>query len=211
MDATTYISIDVATRSLAIGVYQMRSFSNLSHHAPTDPVELNTYLDSLLVPRVMNVYDINGGAKVKETTGAAKAAALKSVLLTLDEELSSFLQNSPRRDVIVLIEYQMNANHGANAIFNMIVYHYADRYPVEVIKPSWKNTIALHPALTLSTFLGSCSSNYQANKSHTRANMLYFLSMIDCMDLLSQIKKCNYDDIADTLMQAIAYHKKSNR
>lgn len=199
---STYISIDVATRSLAIGVYRMRSFVNLSDRAPSDPIALNEYLDSLVVPLSMGVYDINDGAKVKETSGVSKAAALKAVLTNLDAAIVD-------SNVTVLVEYQMNANHTANAIFNMILYHYAGRYPVEVIKPSWKNTLALHPQLTLSAFLATCSSNYKANKSHSRANMLFFLTMIDRMELLADIKKANYDDIADTLMQALAYHKKN--
>lgn len=90
----------------------------------------------------------------------------------------------------------------------MIVYHYAGRYPIESIKPSLKNSIAFHPLLTLSQFLGSASNNYQANKRHTHYNMMYLFTMIDRMEMIKDIKNKNRDDIADTLMQAIAFHTK---
>ncbi len=204
MASTTYISIDVATRSLAIGVYRMKPFQDFDSLKSPNPQEMNENLNSIVVPISMKVYDINDGQKTKDTTVAAKAIGLKNVLTELDDSIQSFLEDTK---VVVLIEYQMNANHGANAIFNMLTYHYAGRYPIEVMKPSWKNTIALHPDLALSTFLATAGSNYRANKNHTRYNMLYLLTMIDRLDLVKGIKAANQDDIADTLMQALAYHK----
>ena len=201
---TTYISIDVATRSLAIGVYSMRSFVGVSENTALEPRDLNDYLDSLVQPRLMEVHDLNDGAKVKDMSYLENAVSLKAVLTQIEEKIACFTQS----ETVVLVEYQMNANHRANAIFNMIIYHYAGRYPLEIIKPSWKNTLALHPSLTLSAFLGRCSSNYQANKAHTRTNMKYFLTMIGRLDLLDGIAKSNQDDIADTLMQALVFHKR---
>lgn len=203
MASTTYISIDVATRSLAIGVYRMKPFQDFDSLKSPNPQEMNENLNSIVVPISMKVYDINDGQKTKDTSTADKAIGLKKVLTDLDGSIIDTIG----LQVIVLIEYQMNANHGANAIFNMLMYHYAGRYPIHVMKPSWKNTIALHPSLTLSKFLGTAGSNYRANKNHTRYNMLYLLTMIDRLDLIKGIKAANQDDIADTLMQALAYHK----
>ena len=201
MTKTTYISIDVATRSLAIGAYKMKSFKSFTHME--DAIDFNEYMNSIIVPIKMSVYDINDGQKTKDTSIVAKATSLKETLNSFDESV----QGHVAENTIVLVEYQMNANHGANAIFNMIMYHYAGKYRIEVVKPSWKNTIALHPLLTLSSFLGKCSSNYIANKQHTKHNMIYLLTMIDKMHMIEGIAKKNQDDIADTLMQCLAYHK----
>lgn len=198
--STTYISIDVATRSLAIGIYRMRPFRDFDSMRSDNLLEMNQRLNSIVVPVSMRVYDINNGQKTKDTSVATKAAELKKVLTNLDDTIKD-------EPAIVLIEYQMNANHGANAIFNMLVYHYAGRYQIEVMKPSWKNTVALHPQLTLSSFLATAGSNYRANKNHTRFNMIYLLTMIDRLDMIDGIKTANQDDIADTLMQALAYHR----
>lgn len=201
---TTYISIDVATRSLAIGVYRIQSFENIDQHKDDDPIAMNNKLNDIIVPLLMKVFDINNGEKTKETTVMAKAINLKKVLESIDEQMSDQVADD---NLKVVIEYQLNANHGANAIFNMIVMFYAGRYPIEVIPPAYKNKIALHPLLALSTFLGYCSNNYKANKEHTKHNMLYFLTMTDRLDMIKDIKKKNYDDIADTLCQALAFHK----
>lgn len=195
---TTYVSIDVATRSLAIGLYQMKPFNNFQKLE--NPISFNDYMNEIINPLVMRVYDINEGKKAKETNILDKAEALKQTL----ESFDLLIQGN---NIKVIIEYQMCANHLSNAIFNMIVYHYSNRYPIHVIKPSLKNTIALHPKLTLANFLASSTSNYTANKLHTRCNMLYLLTMIDKLEIIDDIKKKNQDDIADTLMQAIAFHK----
>lgn len=200
---TTYISIDVATRSLALGAYTMKSFNRFDRM--DDPVRFNEYMNSIIVPIKMDVVDINAGQKTKETSICDKATALKEALCSFDLSIENQISEN---NVHVLIEYQMNANHMSNAIFNMILYHYSGKYPIDIVKPSWKNTIALHPKLGLSNFLATSSSNYNANKMHTRCNMLYLLTMIDRLDAINHIAKKNQDDIADTLMQAIAFHKK---
>ena len=201
---TTYISIDVATRSLAIGVYRMRSFKNVLSNLPTNPIELNQYYNSIIQPLSMKVFDITNGANARDMSITDKATELKRVLTEFDSSL-----NLNNNNITVLVEYQMNANHLSNAIFNMILYHYAGTYPIEIVKPSMKNTIALHPQLTLGDFLGRATTNYKANKEHTRWNMIYLLTVIDKMDLIADIKKTNQDDIADTLCQALAWHKRS--
>lgn len=210
MSFTNYISIDVATKSLAIGLYRMRSFTNMLNFAnlPSKIDELNSYLDSIVQPLSMNVYDINNGARVKDTSVSTKAASLKKTLNEFDTAIKQHLSNDMK--TIVLIEYQMNANHLSNAIFNMIVYHYSDKYDIQVMKPSWKNTIALHPKLTLSEFLGRASSNYKANKDHTKWNMIFLLTVLDKIDMIDHIKNANRDDIADTLCQALAFHMKQS-
>lgn len=203
MSSTTYISIDVAVRSLAIGVYKLKQIKNIDSMKDENSITMNDNLNSIIQPIFMKVYDINEGSKVKETSIIDKAKSLKVTLHDLDFNIREDIEGE---DIKVLIEYQMNANHGANAIFNMICYHFSDRYPIEIMKPAMKNKIYLHPTLTLSTFLGSCSSNYQANKQHTKYNMLYFLTITDRLKIVSDIKNKNLDDIADTFMQCLSYH-----
>lgn len=197
----SYVSIDVATRSLAIGVYNTELLDKTLIRDSKD----SSYLCSSIEPILMNVYDINEGKNAKDTSSVEKAIALKKILHQVDE----FIKGKVYENVLILIEYQMNANHLSNSILNMIVYHYAGRYPVEIIKPTWKNTIALADHLKLSDFLAVSSSNYKANKSHTRENMLYFLQARDKMDMIQNVKKSNQDDIADTLCQMIAHMLKS--
>lgn len=191
---TTYISIDVATKSLAVGIYKVASIDKLRTGD-------GDYLCSCVMPLSMKVHDINDGLKVKDTSIITKAKCLKEVLNQVGDEMAKYEHES----VLVLIEYQMNANHLSNAILNMIVYHFVDLYPVEIIRPSWKNTIALREDLVLAGFLATKSSNYRANKAHTRENMIHLLTTIGKLDHIKDIKKSNYDDIADTLCQMLAH------
>lgn len=203
MSVKTYISIDVAVRSLAIGVYKLKPFKSFDSLQTEDMIATNKKFNSIVDPVLMRVIDINDGTNTKDTTIISKAISLKTILTQIDSDIENQITN----DTMVIIEFQMNANVGANAIFNMITFHYADKYPIEIIKPSWKNTITLHPILSHSQFLGKCSSNYQANKQHTKYNMIYLLTVIDRLDMIQHIKKKNLDDIADTLLQCLAYHK----
>lgn len=181
---STIISIDVATKSLAIGVYTV----NLK--------EQN--VDSRIIPVSMCVYDLTKNIKT-EVTIRDKAAELKNVLTSLDHLLPD--------DTTVLIEYQMNANQKSNAIYNMIIYHYC-KYEIVIMKPALKNQITLRDDLPLARFLGLASNNYQANKNHSKFNFLYFIHLFEHKDKIAHIKNKNLDDIADTFMQMCAYLKK---
>lgn len=184
---STYLSIDVATKSLAIGLYHIDSTL--------------TDMDMIIDPIAMNVYDLDPNKSAKNMTVDDKARSLKKVLTEFDQLI-------PDNKFVVLIEYQMNANHMSNIIFNMIVYHYADRATVHTVFPSLKNSIYLHHSLKLSDFLANASSNYVANKNHCKYNFLYFMILFGHGDRIKHIKQKNLDDISDTFMQCLAFHKK---
>jgi hypothetical protein len=183
----------------------MKPFAPMNSYKNADPVIMNDNLNGIVTPILMDVFDINDGAKTKETSAEAKAISLKRVLESVDSDIAASLVD---QDVVVLVEYQMNSNYVSNSVFNMIVMFYAGRYPIEVIPPSWKNTICVHPLLSHSRFLGYCASNYSANKNHCKYSMIYLLTLTDHMDMIQSIRKKNHDDIADTLCQALARHLK---
>ncbi len=189
----TYLSIDVATKSLALGIYQIAYDVCEALRSPDS-------IDSMVMPIAMQVHDLDPSKSAKEITISAKATALKEILTRFDAHL-------PSGEFIVLIEYQMNVNHMSNAIFNMLVYHYAGRAPVHTVFPSLKNSIHLHPSLKLSCFLATASSNYTANKNHCKFNFLYFMVLFGHGPRLAGVRQKNMDDIADTFMQCLAFHK----
>lgn len=182
----TYLSIDVATKSLALGIYTIDSSSE--------------NVDNRIVPIALNVVDLNPEKKSKEMKVHEKAILLKKVLSTFDAHI-------PNDSIFeVLIEYQMNANHMSNAIFNMIAYHYAGRAVVHTVFPSLKNSIHFHSNLSHSKILGMSSANYVANKNHCKYNFMYFMIMFGHTEMCTHIKSKNLDDIADTFMQCVAFH-----
>lgn len=182
-----YLSIDVATKSLALGLYRIDLKSD--------------DIDQCIYPIAMNVYDLDPTKSAKDMTVSDKARSLRRVLDEFDRQIPEGASFK------VLIEYQMNANHMSNIIFNMIVYHYAERAEVHTVFPSLKNSIYLHQSLKLSDFLATASSNYSANKNHCKYNFLYFVYTFGHQDRIKHIKRKNLDDISDTFMQCIAFHR----
>ena len=201
---STYLSIDVATKSLAIGVYHISNDKSVHRMSLEDTNEAS--IDSMISILKLNVYNLSGDLAAKDISTHDKALALKQVLHEYD-----FLFDEPRLPIIVLIEYQMNANHMSNAVFNMLVYHFAGLAEVKTVFPSMKNSIYLHPSLKLSRFMGEASNNYSANKNHCKYNFYYFICLFDHRSLLQGIKTKNHDDIADTFMQCVAYHYKQKK
>lgn len=184
---TIYLSIDVATKSLAIGLYKINSI---------DYDNLNDFI----TPIAMNVYDLDPTKTAKEMNINDKAIALKKILTEFDEHINN-------NKIIVLIEYQMNANYMSNSIYNMIIYHYAGRADIHTVFPSLKNSIYMHKNLKLSSFLATANTNYAANKDHCKYNFLYFIFIFGYADMIKHIKQKNLDDISDTFMQCLAFHK----
>ena len=195
---TTYLSIDVATKSLAIGLYCITDLNIDQETKSKSELDCVNDLNERIAPLILNVFDLNKSKKSKDMTIDEKACALKLVLIDFDKHLP--------HNFIVLIEYQMNANHMSNAIFNMIVYHYAGRAAIHTVFPSLKNSISMNNKLKLSDFLASASSNYSANKNHCKYNFLYFMFLFRHEHLIKDIKQKNIDDIADTFMQCVAFH-----
>ena len=203
-NATTYVSIDVATKSLALGIYQISDrLPIITSLIGKEELGATEEIDSLIVPIMMDVVDLNPDKKSKEIPIHEKAIALKNVLTKFDEYIPSDTK------FVVLIEYQMNANHMSNAIFNMIAYHYAGRAEVNTVFPSLKNTFAFHPKLSHSNMLAISSTNYIANKNHCKYNFMYFMTMFGYGSKCAHIKAKNLDDIADTFMQCVAWHKRT--
>lgn len=198
---STYLSIDVATKSLAIGVYRIDITNLVSGEISNESI-----LDSAIEVVKLGVYDLSGDLTAKEVPIHDKAIALKTVLREYD-----FLFGDSCVPVTVLIEYQMNANHMSNAVFNMLVYHFAGLAEVKTVFPSLKNSIYLHPSLKLSRFMGEAATSYSANKKHCKYNFYYFMCLFGHRQLLQGIKSKNHDDIADTFMQCVAYHTKQKK
>lgn len=189
-----YLSIDVATKSLAMGLYEV-NLKSIPKEIPND----ESGLDRIIQVIHLEVINLTEHLSAKKISIHEKAIALKKALTRFD----TFIPEGASYQVI--IEYQMNANHMSNAIFNMIAYHYADVAPVHTVYPSLKNTIYLHPKLKLSDFMANATNNYLANKNHSKWNFLYFMLLFEYKEKLKYIKPSNYDDIADTFMQCLAF------
>lgn len=212
-----FLSFDIASRSLAYTIMYYNPdvlsviSNNINRFNDTETVNnVEFILRNNVDLRLCDVSDINEGLTNKEVNVLAKTKKLKYILTTIQTILDNFKKELQAKNpldetkVVVLLEYQMSSNYQANAIFNKIYYHFVDYNP-EIISPCYKNKIYFSDDLTYDKFTVKYKNTYSANKSHTKANFLYFLESFGLKERIKHIKKKNVDDAADSFMQIFAY------
>lgn len=192
-----YLSFDIANRSLAFTLMFLDK-KKLAEEILSKEI-LNIY-DS--ISRNVNViacevHDLTQGIKLKNSSKAKRTLYLKALLTRIEEMLGD-------SKVKVLLEFQMSINKKANVIFNQIYYHFAEHNPI-TIKPCYKNMFSFKEELSYRYFSERYKNSYCANKSHSKANFIYFFESFGFHSFLKPIQKKNLDDAADSFMQIFAY------
>ena len=229
------ISIDTATKSLAVSIIEYRldttsSIADLySVYKRTirqidqiDQIDqsiqraelfikllddVNIILDNTVKIHHLDVVDLIPNKKVAETDIIYRSEKLYTYLKTLDRVLEPFMNMD--KPVIFLLEYQMGPNIQSSAVSNQLIYHFTKyNKEIKLIGPSLKNKISLGPDLYYSNFVEKYKTLYAANKNHTKANFLKFLELTGNTDKISHIKKSNVDDIADSVCMSLVYMEK---
>lgn len=187
-----YLSFDCATKTLGVCYF----------HYDCD--KLNTVLNRGLVELIKNSTDISKCLDIKlwcidliEGKNVADTD-IPERLKSLHEKLNKLMMNIPKPDYIV-IEYQMNLNNLSNIISNAIMMYFAHNFEIKLVKPAAKNSIWFHESLAFHYFIEKYSRNYDANKAHSKANLIWFLNLFEKQDVIKDIKKL--DDVADAFMQ----------
>lgn len=213
-----YLSIDCANKSLAIGFYQLNlnnwqknlicilNNNNLSNEEKIN--NSHNFLNNNIINIIfLKVIDLIPHKKLKDTTLIERSIQLKYHIDKIQKQIIDYIDNSEK--ITILIEYQMNANDKSRAIYNQLIYAFADPelYQIEIVKPTLKNEIYFKDELKYCNVIKNYSKNYSANKAQSKLNFLYFLNSFNQIDKIKDIKKKNIDDIADTFMQLVGYLK----
>lgn len=206
-----YLSIDVANKSLAISFIKYKKINkiNLSHidNNITNLTNLNNKLQNIIEYYICEVIDLLPNKQVRNTTITERSSALKDYLSKLKDRLNKYITNLQINKIKFLIELQPSFNDKSRTTFNQIIYEFCQEsiYKIKIMNASYKNCIYFNKNLIHSNFIKKYSNNYLANKNHTKENFLYFLKSFNLSHIIKNIKKKNYDDIADSFMQIIAY------
>lgn len=213
-----YLSIDVANKSLAISFIKyikIKHLKRLSNETTniTQTTKLKTLmnfnkeLNESISYYICEVIDLIPNKKVRNTSQLERTSALKAYLQQLQTKLNGYINKFNITTIKVLVELQPSFNDKSRAAFNQIIYEFSNLpiFKIKIMNASYKNTISLNKNLTHSNFIKKYSNNYLANKNHTKENFLYFLKSFNLLHLIKNIKKKNYDDIADSFMQMMAY------
>ncbi len=194
------LSFDVATKSLAFAVIEFDGdwMSKCMHVLDSAKpgyemdalVQVNDIIGKAIQMPKLEVVDLAPGLKSKEVDPHKRARSLKQLLSSddMNEKYDS-----------VLLEYQMSANYNANAVYNQLLYHYAN-YDVKTVKPSMKNTLKIGK-VSMSELCQKYSTKYKANKVHSTQCVDHILKAFNLK--WPDVKTKNKDDISDAIMQAL--------
>ncbi len=197
MAYTHYLSIDCANKSLAVGFYSI--ISNFKEClANPNSNELDNYIKFNFI----KVIDLIPDQKLKDTNIYDKSSSLKSNLLEINNQITDCIGTEKFE---LIIEYQMNVNDKSRCVYSQIIYEYIDKCIIHTMPPSKKNILFMHKQLMYGEVMNISNSNYICNKNHSKYNFIYYLLVFNKIELLKNIKKKNYDDVADTFMQFLAH------
>lgn len=206
-----YLSIDVANKSLAVSFiyYNKRDIksNNIKITNLSSLCLFNNQINNIIKYYICEVTDLIPNKKLKQTNITERSRALNAYLKKLIVKINDLISKLKIKKIKLLIELQPSFNDKSKTIFNQIIYEFSSNeiYKIKVMNASYKNLIYFDKTLIHSNFIKKYANNYLANKNHTKYNFLYFLKSFNLMHLIKNIKKKNYDDIADSFMQIMAY------
>lgn len=206
-----YLSIDVANKSLAVSFiyYNKRNIksNNIKITNLSSLCLFNNQINNIIKYYICEVTDLIPNKKLKQTNITERSRALNAYLKKLIVKINSLIIKLDIKKIKLLIELQPSFNDKSKTIFNQIIYEFSSNeiYKIKIMNASYKNLIYFDKTLIHSNFIKKYANNYLANKNHTKYNFLYFLKSFNLMHLIKNIKKKNYDDIADSFMQIMAY------
>ena len=233
-----YLGFDVATKSMGVSLIQYDSSwdSKIKKIISDNTVDINQYsaisyishvmrildkindvLNNVHKPILLDVVDLIPKKKVKGTSPVLISQRLNGYLHGLTSYINA-------ENLTVLLEYQMGPNDKSRGICSQIIYHFANtdygynnviKLPnitkktisIEIVGASLKNK--LNYDKPHSYFIGKYAKMYTANKKHSIHNFLYWVNLFGHENLITDIKKKNYDDIADAVNMTIAWLNKN--
>lgn len=233
-----YLSFDVATKSMGVSLieYDLSWDKKIKDIINESTVDVNQYsaieyikyflqvldkidkiLNNVYKPILLDVVDLIPKKKVKGTSPVLISRRLNGYL----HGLTSYINTE---NLTVLLEYQMGPNDKSRGICSQIIYHFASTdhnynnivelphtnkqtTKIKIVGASLKNKITFDKPH--SYFVGKYAKMYTANKKHSIHNFLYWVNLCGHIHLIKNIKKKNYDDIADAVIMTIAWIKKN--
>jgi hypothetical protein len=222
---TKVISIDAATKSLAVACLNMQNIQEqntrfieltraITNGEITESADLAAAFEEmnvLLTPIKINslqVVDLIPERQVSKCGLIERSAALVAFLHGLTDRLTS--ENWLDTETHIVVEYQMGQNRKSGDIQTQIIYHFLQYLPasnIHIIGPSLKNKLhyPADPKSRHSHHIAEYDTLYTANKSHTKYLFTKWLATHKQMEHIYEIPKKNYADIADAFCQAAAW------
>jgi hypothetical protein len=184
-------------------------------------VDIASLIDKIFTLKYVNVFNLLPGEAVNKASIERRMSRLKGAIQYI-KHVNTHL--SPKSSIEqVLVEYQMNVNDKSRSISNALIYEFCqsnydfayygtftnipivkklicDKINVSIVGPALKGKVFFGLDGRMSNFRKRYMSNYNANKAHTKYNLIKWLKTHNCMSMLTGIPKKNIDDVADSFI-----------
>jgi hypothetical protein len=185
---------------------------------------LHYFLSNFIRFHSAGVKDVLDGKLVSETDEVERTKCLHKFLRASPVSLEKIEYRSDADDgvtnvpVNVIIEHQpskigMKTNNKSTMVGHQLLFYYVNigvNGPI-LISPKLKNNISLDEGLRYEGFLAAQTRRnhkdavYAARKQHSKESMLHLLKVFNQEHILEGVPKSCFDDLADSIMQVIAY------
>ena len=199
------ISFDCGIKNLAYSCIELINDKKLNIHPINDFFQNNNY--KLIAINNVNILNVKCDLNVKTKKTNTNCNNLHNRVITLIMDILNDLNQDT--NIKILIEYQMNINHKANIIYNIILTFFETYYKINkkknyeiiTIQPAYKNNISQHIDDDNKIRI-KYVSQYKYNKKIVE---LYFLSLNTKYNFLDLTSFKKIDDISDSFVQILSY------
>lgn len=176
--------------------------------------DMNDFANNLITVNKFGAVDILEGELVKNTSDVTKVTKLKQFL---DKSFA------PNDYDCVVVEHQAFLMNGFNR-FNKQAFRNKETTLVQgaitmywtgqvklfcLINSKNKNKISFHPDLKHEHFIAICKTRYDANKTHSKKNIIYYDNLFN-LGIKNKIGLTYLDDVGDAFLQIFAALKYPN-
>ena len=202
------ISFDCGIKNFAYSCIKFNDDIFVNFKSIDDIFEKNKY--SIIDINNLNLYSIQCESHIIDNNKSKK----NTNCINLHNHVINALLNIINKldiddDIKILIEYQMNINHKANIIYNIIITFFETyyniynkkNYNIITIQPSYKNLLAQKIDIDNKIRI-KYINQYLYNK---KIVTMYFLSLNSKYHFLNDKKFKKMDDISDSFIQILSY------
>jgi hypothetical protein len=208
------ISFDCGIKNFAYSCIYFDNYNGLIINPINDFFKNNKY--TIIDINNVNILNIKCESHItKETKKNTKKNAKKNTsCINLHNHIITLLMDiinklNPDENIKILIEYQMNINHKANIVYNIIITFFETyykiynkkNYDIITIQPAYKNNIAQDIDKENKIRI-KYISQYAYNKKIVE---MYFLSLNTKYNFLNNHLFKKMDDISDSFVQILSY------
>jgi hypothetical protein len=187
---------------------------------------ISALMDNLFYLKYINVFDLLPDQKVNFTSTESRIGRLKGVIAYV-KKINNLLVPSKHIEH-VLVERQLSQKN--MEVSSALIYAFtkpdfdfigkSTHFPVllqdllesqtpiisvHMVGASLKSKVYFGDDGRIQNFRKKYMSNYNANKAHSKYNLLKWLKMKNCMNFIKGIPNDNMDDIADSFLMGYAW------